>query len=601
MILESLARRGDPDSVALMIEELRSPTGASPGRIAWFLGGFGTPGAIGALVEALADQGLRGPVSDALVRVGSPAVIPVARAAANPSLRAAAIEVLGRIRDPRASHVLAGALADDRPDVRVAALRALAQIGDPRTGPPVAHLLARETGETRRDALEALSAVGGPEHRDLAASFVEDSDPTVAAAALHAWCALDPSGAAERIAQVLASASDPRRFAAVDAALATRHRAFVPILSRLARGGPHAARATEGLAEVAGGAGIAALVRLAPQVLARDRRHVHVALAIALRKWNAESLLRDRARGLDLLRRGDDPWLRAVARDEAVTRRLLRELTSEVSANRQAAADGLGALATGEDELAEALRSEEDPNVFRSIARALLRLRRPVTLSGLWRWMETADTAPEALWLAAWSLREGSTPDAVTAARVRRSLRHALSDFAPRVRAGAARGIGIARDRGAWRSLVAALEDRTPEVRVAAARALAVLQVRDANELLRARWRIEPEERVAVALRDAVRSIHRRSFDPLEARGNEVLRIRVVPANDESGGDHVPWPIDAVLPDGTWIRSRTTAEGEWMLVDLSSAPVDVRVGLCRGRPPFVAPLSSSVRMRHDSW
>ncbi len=117
-----------------------------------------------------------------------------------------------------------------------------------------------------------------------------------------------------------------------------------------------------------------------------------------------------------------------------------------------------------------------------------------------------------------------------------------------------------------------ALDDPAPEVRHAAARALSALGSDLSRAAIGRRLRVEEDEIVAQALRDA-----RAGGRPFPARGlvgDQVLRVRVVTG---SGVADSRIPVDVVLPDGRFLRMRTLSSGELLIVDLPSGSADVRV------------------------
>ena len=582
-IFESLTRRNDSEAIPLLIEELHRHGGAPVARVAWFLGAFATTGALGALIAALEEDSLREAVTGALVRAGSRAVAPLVRAVPQPVLRPHAVELLGRLRDPRATGPLVNALDDERTRVQVAVLLALAEIGDPRAEPFVAPFVRDHALEVRLAAYEALAAVGSSRNRDVVMSGLGDSESRVESVAVAALCAIDPSGAVDYLQRTYESA-DSMPGSLRNDLLGQRHPAFAPVLTQLARREEDGLSAITQLAELEGGAGLAALEQIATGASGDTLRHAHTAIAIAMRRWRDAVPPNVAGEAMHRLREFGDISLLALAGDPLVEERLVELLQDESPLHRRLAADGLAALDTGAVALADALPREVDPEAFRSIARALVAQRHPVRLGPLRRWLSISDTMPEALALAAVAVRDPSSSDATSVARIRRAFREGLSHSVPRVRAGAARALSIAGDRDAWPGLSELLEDPMPDVRRAAGRALGALQVRQAHDALEGRWRVEAIPRVANVLHDALRSLHRRPPDPIGDAGSHVLWLRLVPAAGLEESE-VERPIEAILDDGRWILSRTSPNGEWLVPDLPYAPVNVQVGLRRQTLP----------------
>jgi HEAT repeat protein len=262
--------------------------------------------------------------------------------------------------------------------------------------------------------------------------------------------------------------------------------------------------------------------------------------------------------------------LRAVARDGAVRPALERALSSDDAAARALAAQGLEAVgdAGAVRALTAALEHETDDETFRRSTSALASLGGTHPVRPLVARFADEEVAPEAMLLAASELESESRS---TRRRVGAALRRALHASEPRVRVGAAWALAVSGDRSAFRALGVALDDREPEVRHAVARALAILREPLARPLLEARARIEEDPIVREALVDAL-ELDRR-FPAAGLRGNETLRVRI---RTTSGRAHGPVPVDVVLPDGRYLRLRTLASGELILVDLPLGTADVR-------------------------
>jgi HEAT repeat protein len=80
----------------------------------------------------------------------------------HPATRAAAVELLGRLGNPRDGESLRGRLADEAPLVRERACEALAYLGADDVGQALEDLLADEVRNVRAAAAAALARVGGP-------------------------------------------------------------------------------------------------------------------------------------------------------------------------------------------------------------------------------------------------------------------------------------------------------------------------------------------------------------------------------------------------------------------------------------------------------
>jgi HEAT repeat protein len=80
----------------------------------------------------------------------------------HPATRAAAVELLGRLGNPRDGESLRGRLADEAPLVRERACEALAYLGADDVGQALEDLLADDVRNVRAAAAAALARVGGP-------------------------------------------------------------------------------------------------------------------------------------------------------------------------------------------------------------------------------------------------------------------------------------------------------------------------------------------------------------------------------------------------------------------------------------------------------
>ena len=106
--------------------------------------------------------GSREKAIETLVRIGKPAVEPLITALNDdvPAIRTGAAEVLGKIKDSRATEPLIQALKDETWGVREKAAEALGRIKDSRAVEPLIQALKDETWGVRETAIEALSRIG---------------------------------------------------------------------------------------------------------------------------------------------------------------------------------------------------------------------------------------------------------------------------------------------------------------------------------------------------------------------------------------------------------------------------------------------------------
>jgi HEAT repeat protein len=578
-IFRALARRGDRAAVRPLAAHLADWSRPDRAAALATLGALGGEAAIGVLVEWLGAADVGDAAVQALVEIGAPAVPRLVRALEEPVSRARAARALGRIGDARATEPLVGALQGALPAARAVVLEALGELGDERAAPAVAGMLEDPSATVVAAALGTLARIGGPALAGPVATLADRGPPDQRAAALRALATMDPAAAAPRLRDALTDEATPAvlRRAAVDGALAHPAAASVaPLLALLGSPG-HRVAAAEALARIPAGGGVAPLLERAR---GDGERALDPALALAVRR-HADFV------GSSLVERAwahlrGDPSVRgaalaALAGDADVLDRLEAGLEADDPDVRATAALGVRLLGAGarplRDGLAPRLIEERDPDAFRALALAALALGARVDPARIdARWWDAA-TAPEALWLAAANL-DGAADR--TRSRARRAMRRSLRAAQPRVRAGAALALALARERRAWRALVAALEDEHDAVRLAAAHALWTLAVPEAAEAVAARARVEPEPRVRAVLREAARAAGRPP--PAIGRGREVLYVHIATAPGLPADAASP-SVDVLLPDGRWLRAPSLPGGEVLVPDLMGGRAEVQVRL----------------------
>jgi HEAT repeat protein len=114
-----------------------------------------------------------------LVELGEPAVLPLIQALERHS-STLLMEVLGRLRDPRAVAPLVAALTQENPHIRQAAATALGLIGDPQAVRALIDSFRVESGDTEditawQDAAEALAHIGEPAVGPLIAALADEN------------------------------------------------------------------------------------------------------------------------------------------------------------------------------------------------------------------------------------------------------------------------------------------------------------------------------------------------------------------------------------------------------------------------------------------
>jgi HEAT repeat protein len=148
---------------------------------------FADPAATDALLVALRthDMWLRVAVTDALIRIGEPAVdgLVIALRDENHAVRRAAAKALGKIGDERATTGLNASLLDVDTNVRRFAAEALGRIGDEKLVGVLGEALRDDERPVREAAARALYDIGEPAIPVLLAAL-EDPNPDVSMAAI---------------------------------------------------------------------------------------------------------------------------------------------------------------------------------------------------------------------------------------------------------------------------------------------------------------------------------------------------------------------------------------------------------------------------------
>ncbi|MBI5837341.1 MAG: HEAT repeat domain-containing protein [Candidatus Eisenbacteria bacterium] len=393
-------------------------------------GGQDTAAALGGLLGSN-DLGLRNRAGSALAGLGEHAVgvLVGAAAAAEPSTRKFALELMGEVRDPRAAATLVHGLRDPDPNVAFAAAESLGKF---RGAEVATHLMDvfRERPELRCALAEALGRQGDPRAVPLLLESLDHDDLMVRFAAANA---LGQVGSPDTLRPLMSG------YRGAPAPL--RH-AIIRAVSRLLEKGPVGEAADGSLdfmvPDLVDASGCEEWdIRLAAlRVLALCPPSTAVTAVLAARLEDPVEEIRNQARRA-LERTPDDvvPHLVRVAREAGVAARCL-------------------AL--------EMLASHSDPRVVEAMSELLSsddeRLRAAAALA-LGQCGRDGDGAP---------------------------LVALLADPIPAVRACAARALGWLRVPEAAAALRARLDDEAPEVRESALGALVLLSgddvVRSLNE-----------------------------------------------------------------------------------------------------------------------
>jgi HEAT repeat protein len=151
----------------------------------------------------------------------------------DPSVREAALQVLGRRPSARARELLLAHMARDR-DTRAAAVRAAAHLGDPSVGQQLIELFRRETEETRMAIVDALADLREPAAEPLIVGLLSHAEDEVRMRAAKALGAFEGEMS---LRHLLAAARDPSprvRTAVAEALCARPFEAVRDELERLA-------------------------------------------------------------------------------------------------------------------------------------------------------------------------------------------------------------------------------------------------------------------------------------------------------------------------------------------------------------------------------
>jgi len=572
-IVLALARRGDRAAVPVLIDALAAAGTPNQVVVAHALASFPGEPSIVALTEGLEQDHVRSAARRSLVTIGPPAVPNLLLAARGRPGSVAAVLTLGEIGDQRALPTLVDLLAAEAVPMRVAAIDAIARMRAERGGPFVAPLTGDDEKDVVLAAVRALGVVGGPPHAGLLEERLDADDPVLRREALRALVSLAPGRAIPYLERYAAEGDPSIGPLAVELVQVLRIPEAAALLHGLLREGTRSQEAASALAELESGAGLAVLVHVAEEDPSAPG--VMRAIAVCLRRYADVAPTDDARAARAILGEGEGAralLLRAVARDRSAHDEIIAWLSSDDAEKRAVAA--LSAEVHPDSSLVEplisALASEEDPEAYRRIAGALSSLDVAVDAPALLiARFDDLQVGPEAMLLAAVAYEDANR---WTQRRLGAAFRRALRAADVRLRTGAAWALARTGDRAAHRPLAVALDDAAPEVRHAAARALSALSAARASRAIDRRLRVEEDEVVAQALRDALST--RRPFPARGLSGDQVLRVRIVVG---AGVVDSRIPVDVVLPDGRFLRMRTLASGELLLVDLPSGSADVRV------------------------
>lgn len=163
---------------------------------------------------------------DKLVAMGPPAVehVAVLLAERSPGLRAAAVEVLGRIGDQAALNAVVGAMSDDAPTVRESAAVALGNIGERRALDALAEATRNPDWHLRSAAVRGLGRIGGAKTLDSLLKALRDPHWYVRGSAASALASLGNDAVPDLIAALRDDHWYVRQAAHAALKIATRER-----------------------------------------------------------------------------------------------------------------------------------------------------------------------------------------------------------------------------------------------------------------------------------------------------------------------------------------------------------------------------------------
>ena len=257
----------DPKTVDALIAALKD---ADPGvrqAAAESLGRIGDARAVDPLSALLGDGNVevRRSAVEALGNVEDPKAIPaLTRAAgdANPAVRREAAEALLSFDEPAAGEPLIKLLGDSDPRVRLTAMEGLSQRGDRRALAPLSKLVKDPNVEIRARAVRALARYRDPAAQEGLVAALKDENPEVRAAAAAGLGELELKAAPQGLLDATRDPSAEVRQQAAEALGQIHDPKAVPQLKALLEDPDADVRGTavEALADIRDGAALQALI-----------------------------------------------------------------------------------------------------------------------------------------------------------------------------------------------------------------------------------------------------------------------------------------------------------------------------------------------------
>lgn len=382
---------------------------------------------------------------------------------ADARMRHKVVKMLGKTRDPSTIKLLIAVLKDENAEVRWQTAWALAQIGS-RAFEPLIAALQDEDAKVREGAVWALGAIEDPRVVEPLIAALQDEDSKVREGAAMSLgetrdpCAIEPLIAAlqdenedvrERAARALGETGDPRAIEPLIAALGDE--------SENVRG-----QIAKAIGAIEDPRAIEPLIAILKDEDARVREGAEWALGemgeLAIEPLIA--ILKDEDAGV----REGAVWALSASKDPRAIEPLIAALQDEDARVRRTSAF---TLATIEDprfvEPLIAALQDEDAEVRKEVVWALGVLKDPRAIEPLTAILKDED--------AGMQMQASSTLGRIGSLAVK-PLIAALLDENVRVRAGAAKALGWAKDLRALEPLIASLQDEDAKVREEAVWAL---------------------------------------------------------------------------------------------------------------------------------
>ncbi|HEY1908810.1 MAG TPA: M56 family metallopeptidase [Myxococcaceae bacterium] len=141
----------------------------------------------------------------------------------------------GTPADPKTVDALIGALKDADPGVRQAAAESLGRIGDPRSVDPLSGLLNDGNAEVKRSAIEALGNIGDAKAIPALSRAAGDANPAVRREAAEALLSFDEPAAGEPLIKLLGDSDARVRLTAMEGLSARGDKRALGPLSKLVK------------------------------------------------------------------------------------------------------------------------------------------------------------------------------------------------------------------------------------------------------------------------------------------------------------------------------------------------------------------------------